>query len=864
MKKIKKMKIKTCLGLMALVSSVAHANIFKTQHLKGYAEPSLGIIGDFAINQDASDYEVFFDSDNDGDDDKLVLSTNGNSSTLTAVLSINDGSGNYMVSNQNFAAINLNNQVNIKLMDVYLQDLDNDGFVDLWFHTKTAIQGYSKSIDNSFIFKNKLSNEYQLVNSFYIESHDNSHTSKGRTLMIFEDINGDGLVDPRFHNQYVHDFPAAPYQLLNEGDFQFIVKQESTLAYTQKVVALDYNNDGNKDLITLSYIYFPELGISSPNLMRSQQSGLWLGDGQGGFNPQENELPLDTASNLWVFDVNGDNKDDILISYRDENNFDTSELYFSDASNQFNQHMTMEEVVLDAKAADLDDDGQIDLVISSGVISIYKNTNNNTLSKFAELSSSFANIKNLILADMDNDGKIDILGAESFGNINYFQLATNEGGMNFNDYYTINSSLNRNFVVTDVDLDGIQEIMVTPFSAKFQDPSYILRKNSSNQYQWFSSDLSDVKDGMDSFFSYSHFIAADMDNDGRDDIVAIDVDYSTLKQYNLKVVMHEHSSLVEYYNNTDVFLSKDKKYFIKRTPSFTVADFNNDGLKDIVISGDGGISLMKQMPNPKVETMYYDPNHNGHGYSLERIGRDNLYYNAFFTYDNNGEPEWFLQLNKMRSTKDGVQIYPINPNILKNDISYLYDFTAVSAYPDARIERNGFIQNDSLSDNTFLFSFALNNQSPAELIQWNTERLISHAQEPDNDFGGMWWAGVDDAGWGISLMTVQREDRVDIIAVLFFYDGDGNPRWLIGNAENFIPSQAISLDMDMIQGYSREQTPLELVRIPAGQITLTLNEASQDISRSGTMSMNVRYPIGAQVDWVRDNIPFTLLSKPKN
>ncbi len=852
---------------MGVVSAVSQASIFKTQHIKGYAQPSLSIIGNFAINQDASSYEVFFDSDNDGDDDRLTVSSNTNSSSLSVTLSINDGNEVYIDTIQNFNSINLNNQTNVKLMDVYLQDLDNDGFMDLWFHTKTAIQDYNFSIDNSFIFKNKQSNEYEVVNSFYTESHENSHTSKGRTLMIFEDINGDGLIDPRFHNLYVHDFPAAQYQLINGGSFQFSVKAESTLAYTKKVVALNYNNDGHQDLISLSYIYFPSLGLNSPNLMNSQQSALWVADGSGGFDATENELPLNTAQNIWVFDVNGDVKDDVLVSYRDANNFDTTELYLSDQSNQYTNHMTMDEVIFDAKGADMDNDGRIDLVLSSGKVSIYKNTNNSEFSKVVELNSVFRNVTNLILDDMDNDGKMDVLGVESFGNIQDIKLANNQGDFSFSDFSTVLSSFNHSFVTTDADLDGVPEIMVSPFSAKFYDPSYILKRNSTGDYHWLASDLSDVKDGIDSFFTYSDFIAEDMDNDGRDDIVAIDIDYSTSpKQHMLKVVMHEQSSAIEYYNNADFFVSKDKKYFIKRPPSFDIADFNNDGLKDIVVSGDGGISIMTQAPNPKVETMYYDPNHNGHGYSLEKIGRDNLYYNAFFSYDDNGEPEWFLQLNKMKSTENGVQIYPINPDILKNDISYLYDFSSSSAYHDNKIERKGFIQNDLLGDDSFIFifNFALNSQNPAELFQWNTERLISHEQEPLNDFGGMWWAGVDDAGWGISLMSVQRVDRVDMIAVLFFYDGDGNPRWLIGDAQNFIPTQPITIDMNMIQGYGRDQTPLELVKIPAGQITLTLNEASQDIADSGTMSMNVRYPQGAQVEWVRDNIPFTMLSKPKN
>ncbi len=862
---MKKMKNNKYLLLIALVSSASQANIFNTQHIKGYTEPSLSIIGDFAINQDASSYEVFFDSDNDGDDDRLTVSTNAQSSVLNVTLSINDGNGVFTDSSQNFNSINSNKQVNVKLMDIYLKDLDNDGFIDLWFHTKTAIADYNFSIDNSFIFSNKHENEYELANSFYTESYENSHTSKGRTLMIFEDVDGDGLIDPRFHNLYVHDFPAAQYQLVNDGGFQFSVKAESTLAYTKKVVAMNYNNDGYQDVISLSYIYFPSsLGLSSPNLMNTKQSALWLADGSGGFYAQENELPLNTAQNIWVFDVNGDAKDDILISYRDANNFDTSELYFSDQSSQYSNHITLDDVVFDAKVADMDNDGRIDLVVSSGTVSIYKNLDLSTFTKVAELGAKYDYTRNLLLDDMDNDGKIDVLGIESFGNMFYIRVANNQGQMDFADFDTVKYSYSRRFVATDVDLDGVPEIMVSPYSARFQDPSYILKRNNIGDYHWITSDFDDVKDGMDSFFTYSNFIAEDMDNDGRDDIVAIDVDYSTPKRYMLKVVMHEQSSAIEYYNNADVFLSKDKNYFIKRQPTFDVADFNNDGLKDIVFSGDGGLSIMTQTPNPKVETMYYDPNHNGHGYSLENIGRDNLYYNAFFTYDNNGEPEWFLQLNKMKSTEDGVQIYPINPDVLKNDISYLYDFASASAFIDNRIERHGFIQNDSLGEDFFLFNFALNNENPAELFQWNTQRLITHEQEPVNDFGGMWWAGVDDAGWGISLMSVQRVDRVDLIAVLFFYDGDGNPRWLIGDAEGFIPSQPITLSMDMIQGYGRGQTPLELVRIPAGHITLSLNEASQDITRSGTMSMNVRYPQGAQVDWIRNNIPFTMLSKPKN
>ncbi len=103
-----------------------------------------------------------------------------------------------------------------------------------------------------------------------------------------------------------------------------------------------------------------------------------------------------------------------------------------------------------------------------------------------------------------------------------------------------------------------------------------------------------------------------------------------------------------------------------------------------------------------------------------------------------------------------------------------------------------------------------------------------------------------------------------MVATLYFYDENGQPVWVIGTHEGFELNQDITIDMEKINGYGRSQNLVELTRVPAGTITINLNQASQNVNEAGRLTMNVHYPDDSNNDnWVRESISFGLLSKPR-
>lgn len=70
--------------------------------------------------------------------------------------------------------------------------------------------------------------------------------------------------------------------------------------------------------------------------------------------------------------------------------------------------------------------------------------------------------------------------------------------------------------------------------------------------------------------------------------------------------------------------------------------------------------------------------------------------------------------------------------------------------------------------------------------------------------------------------------------------------------------------MEQVNGYGRLQNQVELTRNPAGTITLNLNQASKNFDEAGTLSMDIHYPDDLLNDnWIRNRVPFALLSEPK-
>ncbi len=263
--------------------------------------------------------------------------------------------------------------------------------------------------------------------------------------------------------------------------------------------------------------------------------------------------------------------------------------------------------------------------------------------------------------------------------------------------------------------------------------------------------------------------------------------------------------------------------------------------------------------------LWYDPAYDGHGFIIESVGTNNLFYTMFYTYDDIGNPEWY---NSVTQLQGGV----LNPEFATgtiNAFTYDYDIDPTIADPfilDAELDgrltinfNNAEVRNhpacqDGTSRNldfAALAKWKLNDEES----EWCIEPLVSNAARPDPDFGTGWWGGSDENGWGYSLAQVNDV----MIAYIFYYDADGNPRWANGFNTGFEPNQNITIPMNDVYGYGRDQAMIDRTLVPNGSITLNLANTFRNLDTDGTTSVDITYQGIEGGRWLRDNIKIMTL-----
>lgn len=257
--------------------------------------------------------------------------------------------------------------------------------------------------------------------------------------------------------------------------------------------------------------------------------------------------------------------------------------------------------------------------------------------------------------------------------------------------------------------------------------------------------------------------------------------------------------------------------------------------------------------------LWYDPARDGHGFIIESYGANNLFYTMFYTFDDEGNPEWF---NSLTTLSNGV----LNPEFLTGTINaFTYDYSVepdlvnplvLDTTLDGRLRinfNNADIRNhpacqDGTPRNLDFSALATWKLDDVEQT-WCIEPLIGDRPRPEPDFGTGWWAGIDDNGWGYSL--AQTGDIM--IAYLFYYDADGKPRWSTGAVDGFKPNQTITVPMFDVFGYGRTQALVERDFRPSGSLTLNLSNMLRDLDTDGTTSIDITYQGAEGGRWFRED-----------
>ncbi|MFK8012106.1 MAG: hypothetical protein AB8B80_08715, partial [Marinicellaceae bacterium] len=123
-------------------------------------------------------------------------------------------------------------------------------------------------------------------------------------------------------------------------------------------------------------------------------------------------------------------------------------------------------------------------------------------------------------------------------------------------------------------------------------------------------------------------------------------------------------------------------------------------------------------------------------------------------------------------------------------------------------------------------------------------------------FGGTWWSGLDDNGWGFSVAF--SGDLM--VVIMYYFDADGNPRWAQGIQPGFQIGDEITLDLLELTGYPRDAELTEITDVLAGTVTMTMNQNNGE-ETDGVMNVNITYQGTEGGNWSRTNLPIKLFTK---
>jgi hypothetical protein len=147
-----------------------------------------------------------------------------------------------------------------------------------------------------------------------------------------------------------------------------------------------------------------------------------------------------------------------------------------------------------------------------------------------------------------------------------------------------------------------------------------------------------------------------------------------------------------------------------------------------------------------------------------------------------------------------------------------------------------------------------------QVDEWCVQPLVPSASVPVTDFGGLWWAGSNDNGWG---MSIENFGNGGILVLLYVYADDGSAVWYLGQSNSaFVPGQPLTLEMRQRTGFSRLDQNGSTSDAVAGTMTITLANPSDSFGAGNSVVIDVNYQGAEGGTWQRDT-PIARLTQPR-
>ncbi len=272
-------------------------------------------------------------------------------------------------------------------------------------------------------------------------------TEANRTASVsLGDLDGDGDLDVTVANGRHWAQQNKVFFNDGRGFFRIAINLGSELNTTYATPMADLDSDGDLDVVVgndrvQGIVFYNENGTF-------QSSAKFAVDGRN-------------TRSVTLFDINGDRHIDILLTNRGQVN----DIFLNDGKGNFDEHTTFgqqDDSTIDVVAADLDGDGNQDLVLANrdGQANFVAYNNGKLgFERRVQFGTGEDETRGVAVADLNGDGNLDICTA-NIGEPNGVFFGDGKGGFagatSFGDRERTYS-----IVVSDLDLDGDIDIVVS-------------------------------------------------------------------------------------------------------------------------------------------------------------------------------------------------------------------------------------------------------------------------------------------------------------------------------------------------------------------------------------------------------------------
>jgi hypothetical protein len=371
------------------------------------------------------------------------------------------------------------------------------------------------------------------------------------TVTVFSPIIGGGVSNPAV-------FPiAAPRSMLSFSTSYAAVGTEPASARIA-----DFNHDGNADIVAPN----PNYNGPNPNTV-----SVLLGNGDGTFQPKVNYATGSAPQDVIVADFNGDGKLDLATANEDSSANSVS-ILLGNGDGTFRPHVDYAagSQPITLAAADLNGDGRIDLVVVSGSasgISVLLGNGDGTFQPPKLYATAGIQNFGVAVGDFNHDGILDVVTANV--DVNSISLLLGNGDGTFQPHIDFPVG-NGTFGLTVADLNGDGNLDVVSSDNNAASVTVLLG-NGNGTFQ------PPVQYATASFpFGVT---AVDVNGDGKIDLVV-----GTESPF---------SGVSVLLGNGDGTFQPYLGFYSGGGQQVSAGDFNNDGLLDFSIGGNGVAVLLQ-------------------------------------------------------------------------------------------------------------------------------------------------------------------------------------------------------------------------------------------------------------------------------